>query len=101
MHVASAIIGLLLALPAGAEEPAASDEPHASRSPEAVQVAPAIGFAWLGATRDGRHANASGLALELHVDGRLAPRIGLGGTLSWGAPATGAAACCSSRSRAS
>ena len=85
MHVASAVIVLLfLALPAQAQEPADPEAPPAARVTDGIQVAPALGFAWFGVTASGRHRNASGVALELHVDGRLAPRIGLGATLTWG-----------------
>ena len=85
MQAASAIVVLLfLAAPAQAEEQQALVEPPAARAPSAVQVAPALGFAWFDMNAGGRQLNASGVALELHLDSRLASWFGLGATLTWG-----------------
>ncbi|HEU4384416.1 MAG TPA: hypothetical protein VFR85_13090 [Anaeromyxobacteraceae bacterium] len=84
MQLASALVILLQAGPAQPEAQPAPGEPPAARAASAVQVAPALGFAWFDMSANGRHLDASGLALELHVDARLAPWFGLGATLTWG-----------------
>jgi hypothetical protein len=72
MHAAYALLaaGLLsLAGPAAAEEP---------------RLVPAIGFAWFEQGAAGRRTEASGVALELRLEGRTAPRVGYDVTLTWG-----------------
>lgn len=66
-------IGLVLAVAIAG--PAAADGPR---------LVPALGFAWLERGRTGARTTASGVALELHLEGRTAPRIGYDVTLSWG-----------------
>jgi hypothetical protein len=70
---AARALGLLLALAAAA--PAAAEGPR---------LVPALGFAWLEQGRTGNRTTASGVALELRLEGRSAPRIGYGVTLGWG-----------------
>jgi hypothetical protein len=78
------VVLLFLALRAAAEEPAAAGEPPAASPPAGLQVVPALGFAWFRANASDGRRNASGVALELHLDGQLAPRFWLGATLTWG-----------------
>ncbi len=72
MYAARAL-GLVLALALAA--PAAAEEPR---------LVPGLGFAWLEQGRSGERSTASGVTLELRLEGRTAPRIGYDVTLSWG-----------------
>ncbi len=72
MYAARAL-GLVLAL--AVATPAAADGPR---------LVPALGLAWLEQGRTGARTTASGVALELRLEGRSAPRVGYGVTLSWG-----------------
>lgn len=76
MHPGRALLLLSLAGPAlSLARPAAAAEPH---------LVPALGFAWFERGRTGERTTASGVALELRLEGRTAPRIGYDVTLSWG-----------------
>lgn len=85
VRLARALVVLVfLAIRAAAQEPAAIGEPPAPAAPAGLHVVPALGFAWLGANASDGRRNTSGVALELHLDGQIAPRFWLGATLTWG-----------------
>jgi hypothetical protein len=48
------------------------------------QLVPALGVAWFQRSVGGERRDASGAALELRLEGRTAPQVGYGVTLTWG-----------------
>lgn len=67
--LAAGLLSLLFAAPAAAQE---------------TRVLPGAGFAWFARDVNGGRDEAAGVALELRVEHRMQPRLGLDLTLTWG-----------------